>query len=97
MCLNLKKLYDSMYIILISIMPRLFYPQLACFDVSTRGVMHCHWLAVPAAPVAVRNPSPARKRAASAPPLPSPVRRFQSTDPSGMQTEQKYKEIEQMY
>ena len=80
-----------MHVLLISGMPRLFYPQIVCFDVSTRRVMHCHALAVPSAPVAVRNASLARKPAASAPPPPSPVR-FQSTDPFAMQAEQRYKE-----
>ena len=84
-----------MHVLLISGMPRLFYPQIVCFDVSTRRVMHCHALAVPSAPVAVRNASLARKPAASAPPPPSPVR-FQSTDPFAMQAEQRYKETEQM-
>ena len=62
---------DSMHGLLINRRPRLIFPQIACFDVSTRDVMQCHAPAALAAAVAVRNPSPAGELAAFAPPLPS--------------------------
>ena len=68
-----QKLYDSMHGLLIGRMPGLFFPQMACFFVSTRDVMHCHAPAALAATVAARIPSLAGELAASAPPLPSHV------------------------
>ena len=71
-----QKLYDSMHGLLRSRMPRLIFPQIACFFVSTRDVIHCHAPAALAAAVAARNPSPAGELAASAPPLPSRMLRW---------------------